>query len=301
MAPVKTRPKTTKYTEEAVQAACQAVLVSKKGLREAARDHGVPPSTLRDRLKGRKPFHEIERTVITTYEEERLVIWMKECARRGFGRTMNQVQRAVQSILNQRKAVTVSKDNLPGKKWVSLFLKRHKDVTLSTPQALGAQRAAATEAKHPMDPPSPTTYPSALPPLAASPLPSCSTIASSSSSSSSHVITPLPAISASSSSQSSSITTIPAALCSSSAEVGPSTKELLDRLLDLAAEQGLHRLIHFRTLHSLGNETDDPAERLFSSFYSRLITFVPPKTNTQTDSDRDNSREQTFDNLPLPL
>ncbi|GFS25415.1 tigger transposable element-derived protein 6-like protein [Elysia marginata] len=74
-------------------------------------------------------------------------MWMKECARRGFGRTMHHVQRAVQSILNQRKAVTVFKDNLPGKKWVSLFLNRHKDVTLRTPQALGLQRAAVTEAK----------------------------------------------------------------------------------------------------------------------------------------------------------
>ena len=130
-----------------MQAACKAVCEEKKKLREAARLYGVPPSTLKDRLKGRKPFHQVERTVISSKEEERLVVWMKECARRGFGRTMGQVQRAVQSILNERNAVTLFKDNLPGKKWVSLFLQRHKDVTLRTPQALGAQRASVTEAK----------------------------------------------------------------------------------------------------------------------------------------------------------
>ncbi|KAL8573331.1 hypothetical protein ACOMHN_032793 [Nucella lapillus] len=136
-------PRRRNYREEDLQAAIQAVKKG-KGLREAARLHDVPPSTIKDRMKGRTPFHEVERTVITTREEDQLVAWIKECARRGYGRSMSQVQRAVQTILNERGAVTVFKDNLPGKKWISLFMKRHRDVSFRTPQALGAQRAAVT-------------------------------------------------------------------------------------------------------------------------------------------------------------
>ncbi|KAL8586989.1 hypothetical protein ACOMHN_062400 [Nucella lapillus] len=99
-------PRRRNYREEDLQAAIQAVKKG-KGLREAARLHGVPPSTIKDRMKGRTPFHEVERTVITAREEDQL-------------------------------------DNLPGKKWISLFMKRHKDVSFRTPQALGAQRAAVT-------------------------------------------------------------------------------------------------------------------------------------------------------------
>ncbi|KAL8568889.1 hypothetical protein ACOMHN_061465 [Nucella lapillus] len=136
-------PRRRNYREEDLQAAIQAVKKG-KGLREAARLHGVPPSTITNRMKGRTPFHEVERTVITAREEDQLVAWIKECARRGFGRSMSQVQRAVQTILNERGAVTVFKDNLPGKKWISLFMKRHRDVSFRTPQALGAQRAVVT-------------------------------------------------------------------------------------------------------------------------------------------------------------
>ncbi|KAL8567688.1 hypothetical protein ACOMHN_008996 [Nucella lapillus] len=136
-------PRRRNYREEDLQAAIQTVKKG-KGLREAARLHGVPPSTIKDRMKGRTPFHEVERTVITAREEDQLVAWIKECAKRGFGRSMSQVQRAVQTILNECGAVTVFKDNLPGKKWISLFMKRHRDVSFRTPQALGAQRAAVT-------------------------------------------------------------------------------------------------------------------------------------------------------------
>ena len=56
---VKPRPKNLIYTKKAMIAARHAVQNEKKGIREAARDHGVPPSTLRDRLKGKRFFHEV--------------------------------------------------------------------------------------------------------------------------------------------------------------------------------------------------------------------------------------------------
>ena len=61
---VKPRPKTLIYTKETMQAACRAVLNDKKGLREAAREHGVPSSTLRDRLRGKRCFHEVSNHIV---------------------------------------------------------------------------------------------------------------------------------------------------------------------------------------------------------------------------------------------
>ena len=63
---VKPRPKNLIYTKEAMIAACHAVQNEKKGIREAARDHGVPPSTLRDRLKGKRFFHEVSNLSMIT-------------------------------------------------------------------------------------------------------------------------------------------------------------------------------------------------------------------------------------------
>lgn len=51
------------YTEEAMEAACRSVRENGKSLREAGKLHGVPFSTLKDRLKGRRS----NRTVSPSY------------------------------------------------------------------------------------------------------------------------------------------------------------------------------------------------------------------------------------------
>ena len=248
---------------------------------------------------------------------------------------MKQVQKDVQTILNKRKAVTLFKDNLPGRKWVTLFLKRHADVTFETPKALGSQKSAVSKIKfkewfktaqkeitpagrdvldhcsrtfncqlaprseavtltadetrndepedHSVDLPSPTSIPSALiPPSESASSPSFTVTTTITSPSSSNIIP-----SVSSQSLVSAMSTAPSSF---SNICNVSTKEALDRLLDLAAKSGLDRLVRLRTLHTLGIEPDDHEERLFYLLYSKLIS--PSQTN--------NSDRHTFDNLHLP-
>lgn len=89
----------------------------------------------------------MQRTIISAADEARVAEWIKESARRGFGKTKAQVVCTVQDILKGSEAKTPFKDNKPGKKWVQGFLKRHQDLSVRTPQALGSQRAGVTEDK----------------------------------------------------------------------------------------------------------------------------------------------------------
>ncbi|GFR83038.1 tigger transposable element-derived protein 6-like protein [Elysia marginata] len=136
------------YSEEAMEAAVKAVTERKKGMREAARHYGVPDSTLRDRIKGRKSMRKIQRTALTSANESRLVSWLEESARRGFGRTKDQVLNSVQEVIRDNNVPTPFKEGQPGDKWFQGFLKRHsKSLSIRTPQALGSQRAAVTGGK----------------------------------------------------------------------------------------------------------------------------------------------------------
>ncbi|GFO16080.1 tigger transposable element-derived protein 6-like protein [Plakobranchus ocellatus] len=140
-------PRRLQYSEEAMTAACTSVSKG-TGLREAARLHGVPYPTLRARINGRKSIRKMERTVLGVERETQLTDWLEESARRGFGRTKKQLLSTVQNCLNQKKETTPFKDNKPGEKWYRLFWQRNKEkLALRTPQDLGSQRAAVSEAK----------------------------------------------------------------------------------------------------------------------------------------------------------
>ena len=138
------------------------------------------------------------------------------------------------------------------------------DVQTVTPMTVTDNLAVtATADVHddlPDDPPSPTVYPSALPPL--SPLPSLSsdipvTVPSSSIVNlSSATVTPVVSSLSSSSQVPSSSNCIATNFASSSSSSSltdnMATKEALDRLLDVTAKAGFDKLVRYRTLHSLG-------------------------------------------------
>ena len=113
-------------------------------LRKASKVFGIPYTTLGDKLRGRRPVTASPRTVLTSEEETKLVKWMVELTKRGFGRTRNDLRDMVKRILDDRGEKTVFKDNGPGKAWIAAFFKRHPELSERMSLALGKERAVVT-------------------------------------------------------------------------------------------------------------------------------------------------------------
>ncbi|KAK3792636.1 hypothetical protein RRG08_023111 [Elysia crispata] len=133
MAPVPKHP----YTQATLIEAIRAVQEKTLSLNRASQVFGIPYATLGDKVRGRRPINAQPRTLLQAAEEERLLSWLKETARQGFGRTKSDIKDTVKAILDARGAVTNSPDNRPSKQWVADFFKRHPDLSERTPLALG--------------------------------------------------------------------------------------------------------------------------------------------------------------------
>ncbi|GFR90271.1 tigger transposable element-derived protein 6-like protein [Elysia marginata] len=97
------------YSQELLETTVELVKSGQIGLKEASRSFNIPYSTLEDK--------------------------------RSLPRTVENLKAKVKEILDLRGASTKSGDGLPGKDWVLSFRKRHPELSLRTPQALGKERA----------------------------------------------------------------------------------------------------------------------------------------------------------------
>ena len=61
----------------------------------------------------------------------------------GYGQTRQQITEMVKKILDRTGRSNPFTNNKPGKDWWYAFLRRHPEVSLRTPQALQACRAAS--------------------------------------------------------------------------------------------------------------------------------------------------------------
>ena len=75
--------------------------------------------------------------------------WIKACGRRGLPPRMEDVLTSVQNMLNDNPdRSTTFKDNRPGKKWIELFMNRHKgQISVRVPERVSKARAGVTEAE----------------------------------------------------------------------------------------------------------------------------------------------------------
>ena len=94
----KTTAPTTKrkqWTETQMIKAIEAVKSRKSGVNRAARDHGIPATTLKDRLSGRvkENCHPGPSRYLTENEENELSTFVKDCASIGYGKTRQEVMR----------------------------------------------------------------------------------------------------------------------------------------------------------------------------------------------------------------
>ncbi|GFO17233.1 tigger transposable element-derived protein 6-like protein [Plakobranchus ocellatus] len=116
-------------------------------LMNAAKQFGVPRATLFDKLHNRTPMKPSARTVLTTHEEECLVHWLKMSARRGRGKARKDLSIVVQKVLNAEGRQTPFKANMPGRKWLHSFSKRHEELRERKTMVLGEQRASLSKEK----------------------------------------------------------------------------------------------------------------------------------------------------------
>ena len=105
-----------------MQAAIDAVK-SGSGINRAALDHGVPPSTLKDRIGGRvvhgtKPG---PASYLSGKEEKDLAVFLKDCAAVGYGKTRRDVMNIAQGVAKEKgllRGVRISQG------WWRRFLER---------------------------------------------------------------------------------------------------------------------------------------------------------------------------------
>lgn len=124
-------PRRALYEKKSLDAAIKEVndgVLSKKA---AAKKYGVPRATLQFRLSSKFVKSSCgPSTVLSQHEEECLVKWILECARKGFPRRKDDIILSVQEFLNKNNRKTMFKDNLPGKGWYQAFFKRHPQLAL---------------------------------------------------------------------------------------------------------------------------------------------------------------------------
>lgn len=146
MAPILKRP-IHNYTATALSTALSAIREG-MGLNAASRKYGVPRGTLQDRLKGRVregPRRMGRDPYLTRTEEEKLVEWCTRLAKCGFPIKEEDLLNTVQNIVKDDKRQTPFKNDRPGRKWYSSFLRRNPQLTHRTPEGLSKGRAIITE------------------------------------------------------------------------------------------------------------------------------------------------------------
>lgn len=115
------------YTENAMEKALEEVADGKLSLRAAVDKYNVPKSTIHRKYRGHHPFQNGGQTVLTKTDEEHIVNGLLISATWGFPFTPLELRKLVKRFLD-RKGTTVKQfnDNLPGRYWLTGFLKRHK-------------------------------------------------------------------------------------------------------------------------------------------------------------------------------
>ena len=128
VSPSKRSSKRKLWTDTQMTAAMESVKAG-SGINRAALDHGIPRSTLKDRISGRvlhgtKPGPS---SYLSEREENYLAVFLKECAAVGYGKARRDVLNIAQSVAEE-KGVLRGMRISPG--WWRRFLERQNDLTL---------------------------------------------------------------------------------------------------------------------------------------------------------------------------
>lgn len=132
------------YTNENLLKALDAV---KKGMSKklASKTYNVPRGTIQSRL--RKTCKDLPgpRPILSTEEEGVLVQWVVDCCRKGFPKRKSDLQLSVANFLKKSGRENPFKDDIPGKKWYDLFMRRHPELSERTAEAVTSASANVSE------------------------------------------------------------------------------------------------------------------------------------------------------------
>ena len=81
---------------------------------------------------------------LTAAEEKTLVNYAHLMAEIGYPLTSKEFRLEIKRILDLDGRATDSKDNYPGRQWMSTFAKRHPELSFRTPMGLGHERACVS-------------------------------------------------------------------------------------------------------------------------------------------------------------
>ena len=112
-----------------------SVLVDGLSQTTAAPLHGIPCSSLRDRLSGRV-IHGINpgpRPYLTLNEESELADFLVDAAKIGYGRTRRDVKGLVETYLQKKGGK--GEDFMISNGWWDKFMKRHRNLSLCSGDA----------------------------------------------------------------------------------------------------------------------------------------------------------------------
>lgn len=133
-----------RYRQEDLLRAISAVVEDKMSFRSAAKEFGVPNTTLRDRIQMRVSANLGRPAVLTMEEEntmaERLVL-MSEW---GFPLTKLDLQLLVKGYLDALGRETRWPENKPGRGFVKRFFRRHPELTVRRANLIKRSRAAVS-------------------------------------------------------------------------------------------------------------------------------------------------------------
>ena len=137
------------WSVESMQEALKAVQENNKGLRQAARDYGVPVTTLKRRVDGEVPLiaKPGPATVLTKEEEQKLCDYCLKMCDMGYGLTVEDVRRTAYQIANTSGRPHPFKDGKAGRDWYDGFVRRFPTLTLRKEEALSYMRAKSADEK----------------------------------------------------------------------------------------------------------------------------------------------------------
>ena len=133
--------KRKEWHEDSMKAAIQTV-EDGQSVSKAARDHGVPKTTLYDRISGRVK-HGVNpgpRPYLSNEEEKELRSYLKQCSKIGCGKTRRDVVAIVQNAASDKGVLRTSQVSSG---WWRSFVKRNQDLSLRQGDATGHVRMEA--------------------------------------------------------------------------------------------------------------------------------------------------------------
>ena len=128
------------YSEVNMERAYEAVASGRMSIRKAAEEHGVPRSTLHDRVSGKVALKARSgaKRHLTDEEETQLVDFLVGCASVGYAKSRMDVLAIAQQIVSARNPnVEVTKG------WWDSFRSRHPEIVLRQAEPLSYARAAS--------------------------------------------------------------------------------------------------------------------------------------------------------------